>query len=134
MSHRDSTVSESSLWHASCILLVSRRLINIHFIIVFVLVHLLSISVSLVNNYYTISLLSPINVPCKYTYKDFISVIATKSSLLNRRCQIIATSYLQSLGARPKSVYISFAFTLFTFCMYYWCSSRIQFSVQSLHF
>ena len=102
LSHRDSTVSESSLWHASCRRLVSRRLVNTHFIIVFVLVHLLSISVSLVNNYYTISLLSPINVPCKYTYKDFISVIATKSSLLNRRCSIIATDYLLLLRARSK--------------------------------
>ena len=62
---RDSTVSESSLWHASCILLVLKRLVNTNFIIVFVLVHLLSISVSLVDDYYTISLLSPINVPCK---------------------------------------------------------------------
>ena len=102
MSHRDSTVSESSLWHASCRRLVSRRLVNTHFIIVFVLVHLLSISVLLVNDYYTISLLSPINVPCKYTYKDFTSVIATKSSLLNRRCSIIATGYLLPLRARPK--------------------------------
>ena len=102
LSHRDSTVSESSLWHASCRRLVSRRLVNTHFIIVFVLVHLLSISVSLVNDYYTISLLSPINVPCKYTYKDFISVIATKSSLLNRRCSIIATGYLLPLRARSK--------------------------------
>ena len=101
MSHRDSTVSESSLWHASCRRLVSRRLVNTHFIIVFVLVHLLSISVLLVNDYYTISLLSPINVPCKYTYKDFTSVIATKSSLLNRRCSIIATDYLLLLRARP---------------------------------
>ena len=102
-SHRDSTLSESSLWHASCILIVSRRLINIHFIIVFVLVYLLSISISLVNNYYTISLLSPINVPCKFTCKDFTSVIATKSSLLNRRCcSITATGYLLPLRARPK--------------------------------
>ena len=101
MSHRDSTVSESSLWHASCRRLVSRRLVNTHFIIVFVLVHLLSISLSLVNNYYTISLLSLINVPCKYTCKDFTTVIATKSSLLNRRCSIIATGYLLPLRARP---------------------------------
>ena len=86
--------------------LVSRRLVNTHFIIVFVLVHLLSISVSLVNNYYTISLLSPINVPCKYMYKDFISVIATKSPLLNRRCSIIATGYLLPLRARPKSLFL----------------------------
>ena len=101
LSHRD---SRESLWHASCILLVLKRLVNTHFIIVFVLVHLLSISVSLVNDYYTTSLLSPIslNVPCKYTCKDFISVIATKSSQLNRRCSIIATGYLLPLRARPK--------------------------------
>ena len=104
--HRDSTVSESSLWHAFCMLLVLKRLVNTHFIIVFVLVHLLSIRVLLVNDYYTISLLSPINVPCKYTYKDFISVIATKSSLLNRRCSIIATGYLLPLRARPKSLFL----------------------------
>ena len=127
MSHRDSIVSESNLWHASCRRLVSRRLVNTHFIIVFVLVHLLSISVLLVNDYYKVSLLSPINVPCKYTYKDFTSVIATKSSLLNRRCSIIATGYLLPLRARPKLVFISFAFTLFTFCMYYLCTSHIWF-------
>ena len=77
-------------------------IVNTHFVILFVLVHLLSISLSLINDYYTISLLSPINVPCKYTCKDFISVIATKSSLLNRRCSIIATGYLLPLRARSK--------------------------------
>ena len=106
----------SSLWHASCILIVLKRLVNTHFIRFFVLVHLLSISLSLVNNYYTISLLSLINVPCKYTFKDFTTVVATKSSLFNRRCSIIATGYLLPLRARPK---YSFSLTLFTFCMYY---------------
>ena len=89
--HRDSTESESSLWHAFCMLLVLKRLVNKHFIIFFVLVHLLSISLSIVNNYYTISLLSLINVPCKHTCKDFTSVIDTKSSLFDNRYRLFAT-------------------------------------------
>ena len=48
-------------------------IVNTHFVILFVLVHLLSISVSLINDYYTISLLSPINVTCKYTCKVYLT-------------------------------------------------------------
>ena len=43
----------------------------------------------------------------------------------------IAVSYLLSLGARPMQVFISFTSIMFIFCLYYWCSSCIQFSVHT---
>lgn len=46
----------------------------------------------------------------------------------------IAVSNLLLLGARPEKVSISFTFMMVTFCLYYWCSSRFQFLLQSLHF
>ena len=50
----------------------------------------LSISLSLVNVYYTISLLSPINSHLSTRAKILFKIIANKSSLLSRRCLIVA--------------------------------------------
>ena len=63
------------------IVLVSKHLVNTHFIIVFCSGSFLLISLLPVNDYYAISLLSRINF---HLSKDSLSIIATKSSLLNR--------------------------------------------------
>ena len=39
-----------------------------------------------------------------------------------------------TVRSETKVSFYFFTFTLFTFCMYYRYSSRIQFSLQSLHF
>ena len=68
--------------------------------------------------------------PKRFTLVSFFILFIAISLFLD----VIAVSYFLSLEVRPKHVFISFTFAMFTFFLNYWCSSRAQFFVQSLHF